>query len=157
MTTYLGIDYGTKRIGLAVAEDTLRVATPLPMVPTCPNIIDTISAIIDVARDYGADEFVVGLPLNMDGSEGPQAKLTRQFGDQLAGTAQAPVHYWDERLTSHEAEMKLGQTGFTHGQKKTRMDGIAAQILLQEFIEALDDANNDSNPTSDYMPEDEQV
>ncbi len=145
----MGIDYGTKRIGLSVGDDNLRMATPLRMLPTCPIAIDTITAIIAIAREYMADEFVVGLPLNMDDSEGPQAKLTRQFGDQLASVAQAPVHYWDERLTSREAQMKLVETGLTRAKKKARLDGVAAQILLQGFLEAQDGAADRTNFT-DY-------
>ncbi len=145
MPTYMGIDYGTKRIGLSVGNDQMRVATPLKMLPTCPKTIDTIHAIMAVAHEYMADEFVLGLPLNMDDSEGPQAKLTRQFGDQLSKQAKAPVHYRDERLTSREARMKLVETGLTRAKKKARVDGIAAQILLQGFLEALDGAENETN------------
>jgi len=156
MPTYMGIDYGTKRIGLAVGDDQMRVATPLKMLPTCPKTIDTIAAIISVAHEYMADEFVVGLPLNMDDSEGPQAKLTRQFGDQLSSVAMAAVHYWDERLTSRDARMKLVETGLTRAKKKARVDGIAAQILLQGFLEAKGGEDSVSNPVDYDDLEDDQ-
>jgi putative Holliday junction resolvase len=85
-------------------------------------------------REHDADTLVLGLPLNADGSEGPRAKLTRQFGVLLQNATELPLHYQDERLTTYAADQRLAGTGRTHRQKKAARDAIAAAEILQDFL-----------------------
>lgn len=137
MTRYLGIDYGTKRIGLAVGDDATGIASPITVVQSRGRSADDIQAVIAVAQEYGVDAFVVGLPLNMDDTEGPQAKLTRRFGDALARSADKPVHYHDERLSTCAADDLLQPAELTRKKKKRVADAVAAQVILQGFLESL--------------------
>jgi putative Holliday junction resolvase len=136
MTRYLGIDYGAKRIGLAVGDDAVRLASPVETIEHVTSRDDQIAAILRVAADFAVDAFVVGLPLNMDDTEGPQAKLTRAFGDDLTRASDKPVHYFDERLSSHAASDKLAPAELTRKRRKSRLDAVAAQVMLQEFLDA---------------------
>ncbi len=135
---YLAIDLGDKRTGLAVADDETRLASPLTVIeiPRARED-DLIEAVADAANDYDAAVLVVGLPLNMDDTEGPRAKLTRAFADQLAAYLKLPIHFQDERLTSASANARMAQTGLTHKQKKNRRDALAAAEILRDFLETL--------------------
>lgn len=138
MPRYLGIDYGTKRIGLAVGDSEARLVTPLRMVQPGPALEAQVRAVLAVAAEYEIDGFVVGLPLNMDDTEGPQAKLTRTFGDALARAADLTVQYYDERLSSCAAEELLLDAELTRNKKRARIDSVAAQVILQGFLESAD-------------------
>ncbi len=146
MITYLAIDYGTKRIGLAVGDDHTRVASPLKMLDAVGRAVDDARAVLRIAAEYDVDAFVVGLPLNMDDSEGPQAKMTRAFGDELARLAGRTVLYHDERLTSVEAEELMRPAELTRKKRKKRLDSVAALVILQNF---LDDDDGIAPPASD--------
>ena len=91
MTRFIAIDYGTKRIGLAVGDDDAKIAMPLTTVDVRKSGADTLAAVLRAAAEYEPDEYIVGLPINMDCSEGPQAKLTRSFGEKLAKTSKDPI------------------------------------------------------------------
>jgi len=134
---YLAIDLGDKRTGIAVGDDLTGIITPhevlsVPIKPTPDRLLDAIARCID---DFGPDELVLGLPYNMDGSEGPQAKSTRAFGEALAARTGLTIHYQDERLTSVDAERTLDGSGKTHGQKKALRDALAASVILRDFLE----------------------
>lgn len=88
----------------------------------------------DSRREPG--ELVMGMPLNMDGSEGPQAKAVRAFGDRLAQRTGRTIHLQDERLTSVEADWRMAGSGMTHKQKKAKRDALAAAATLRDFLEA---------------------
>ena len=136
MPRYMAIDHGTKRIGLAVGDTETNLAAPVLGVPGSGDCEADARAVMSAAREYGADEFVVGLPLNMDDSEGPQAKIVRAFGRALERLAGLPVHYQDERLSSEVAQEKLIPADLTCKKRKARLDGIAAQAILQDFLES---------------------
>ena len=104
MPRFLGIDHGTKRIGLAVSDPGATLALPLTTIAASGELSDDVSAILACAKEYDIDAFVVGLPLNMDDTEGNQAKTVRRFGEELERNSGKPVYYWDERLSSHAAE-----------------------------------------------------
>jgi len=133
---YLGVDLGTKRIGLALSEPTGGVVSPLLILQARPDTDDNAAAILEVANDYAADEIVIGLPLNMDGTEGPQAKLTRKAAKAIRKASDLPVHLHDERLTSHAADQRLVDRELTRKKKKARQDAVAAQILLESFLQS---------------------
>ena len=135
MTRYLGIDYGAKRIGLAVGDDSTGIAAPVQTIEVSRARGEAIRALLAVAEEYGATALVVGLPLNMDGTEGGQAKLTRAFCDELRKISERPVFVMDERLSSHAAAELLRPAELTRGKKKKRRDAVAAVVILQSFFE----------------------
>ncbi len=136
MLRILGIDYGTKRVGLAVGDTDVGIASPLETIEIRGDIADQIRVVLSATQDYDVGAFVVGLPLNMDGTEGEQAKLTRRFGDVLAHTGGKPVHYWDERLSSHAAQELLQPAELTRKKRKAVEDSVAAQVILQSYLDA---------------------
>jgi len=143
---YLAIDLGDARTGLALGDDVTRVATPAGLleVPISRDegraLMDAIVRTIDDMLGP-RDEIVLGLPVNMDGSEGPRARLVRRFGERLAKACRRTVHYQDERLTSAEADWALAGSGLSHGQKKQRRDQIAAVRILEDFLATLADGS----------------
>jgi len=146
----LGVDLGTKRIGLALSEPEGSIVSPLKVIEARPSLEETARTILNVAREYDAGTVVIGLPLNMDGTEGPQAKLSKALADALRlvaeeaslrdgssskGTPPLEVCLHDERLTSHAADQLLADRKLTHKKKRARRDAVAAQVLLQSFLE----------------------
>jgi len=129
---YLAIDYGTKRTGLAVCDAGETIASPLVVVQGRTDLIDRIRRIV---ASEGIGAFVLGLPLNMDGTEGPQARLVLAFAKELGQQVPLPVHLQDERLSSFEAEQKLQDIGLTRGKKRQRLDAVAAAEILQAFLD----------------------
>ncbi len=136
MTRYLGIDYGSKRIGLAFASDDVDIASPVAMLEANGKMANQVAAVASVASDYGVDAYVVGLPLNMDGTAGPQAELSRRFGDALSRTTGQAVHYFDERLSTKAAEDLLRPADLTRKKLRAVRDAVAAQVILQGFMDA---------------------
>jgi len=145
MPRFLAIDYGRKRIGLAISDSEGRIASPLV---TRPNSAPPVQAAADVwkwvVREYEVDAWVVGLPLSMDDSEGPQAKETRAFADSLAKASGKPVHFWDERLSSWAADQAMSDAGLTRQKRKDRVDRVAAQMILQGFLDHRERPNDGS-------------
>jgi putative holliday junction resolvase len=130
---YLAIDYGLKRTGLALCDKSETFCSPLRVVETGGGLVP---AILKAVKDEGIEAIVIGLPMNMDGSEGDMAKKVRAFGTQLAKQCQQPIHFHDERLSSHKAEELLAPADFTLKKKKARLDAIAAAGILQSFLDS---------------------
>lgn len=131
---YLGVDLGTKRIGLALSEPEGGIVSPLQVLKAQLDPDDNAQAILEVADQYAAEAIVIGLPLNMDGTEGPQAKLTRKAAEAIRKASDLPIYFHDERLTSHAADGRLAGQELTHKKKKGRQDAIAAQVMLESFL-----------------------
>lgn len=131
---YLAIDLGDKRTGLAVGTDVLRQPEPWDVIEAAEPE-QRLAGIARAIADYGPDALVLGLPLNIDGSEGPRAEQARRFADQLKARFDLPVHLVDERLTSAAADANMAQTGLTHAQKKRRRDALAAATILRDFFQ----------------------
>lgn len=129
---YLAIDYGMKRTGLAICDAGETIASPLAVVQGHKDLIDRIKRIV---ASEGIGGVVVGLPLNMDDSEGPQAKLVQAFARELGKQIPIPIHLQDERLSSFEAEQRLQEMGLTRGKKRERLDALAAADILQTFLD----------------------
>ena len=140
MTRYLGIDHGTKRIGLAVGDSETHLASPLRIIKTAVGEGALMSELIAVISDYNIDELVVGLPLNMDDTESEQSKVARSFGLKLEQAAGKKVHFADERLTSFEAAQRLTELDPPRAKFKERRDALAAQVILQEFLNSNPDS-----------------
>ena len=140
---YIGIDLGDRRTGIALGDSVTRTSSPSCVleVPLADEggrvLLERIKKIVIEQVGSGKCEIVLGLPLNMDDSEGPRAKLSRLFGARLAAATSTIVHLQDERLSSSEADWKMAQSGLTHKQKKVRRDAIAAASILRDFLEAL--------------------
>jgi len=133
---YLGVDLGTKRIGLALSEPEGGIVSPLLVLDAQPDAAGNATAILEVADRYAADAIVIGLPLNMDGSAGPQAKLTRKAAEAIRQAGKLPVYLHDERLTSHAADRRLAGRELSRQKKRVRQDAVAAQVLLESFLES---------------------
>jgi len=129
----LAIDLGGKRTGLAICDENHTIVSPLTVLPTNGAMIDEI---VRVVKDNQVGEIVVGLPLNMDGTEGVAAKKSRDFAEELGGLIDLPIHFHDERLSSFSAEKHIAGIGLTHKKKKKILDAIAAAEILQAFIDS---------------------
>ena len=133
---YAGIDYGIKRIGLSISDPAGTIASPFKTVIAPGNLRNQVREVVAALEEYDIEDWVVGWPLNMDGSTGPQAKLSQQFADHLAKATGSPVHLWDERLSSQQADVHLDLGGLTKKKKKRRRDAVAAQVILQTYLDA---------------------
>lgn len=134
---YLCIDLGDKRTGLAVGDCQTRIVSPVEVVEiavTEHQGKSLVDALVAAARDSGAGALVIGLPLNMDGTEGPRARIVRALAERIAAAAGLPLHYQDERLTSADADWSMARSGMTRGQKKVRRDALAAAAILRDFL-----------------------
>lgn len=131
----LGIDYGTKRIGLSMSDQCGRIASPL-------GIRHRVSASQDgeffkeLVRSHQLARVVVGLPRHTDGKEGEKAHEARKYGAWLAAELGLPVDFFDERYTSIDAEARLRSAGLRAKGRKKRRDMLAAQIMLQAFLDS---------------------
>ncbi|MHC4416342.1 MAG: Holliday junction resolvase RuvX [Planctomycetota bacterium] len=130
---FIAIDLGGKRTGLAVGDDQTGIVSPVASVPIAPGAA-LVRAILDAIDEHHPDAIVLGLPLNMDGTEGPQAKRVRVFGGQLGERTDRPIHYQDERLTSYAADQRMARSGRTRKEKKERRDALAAVEILRDFL-----------------------
>ena len=132
MGRWLGIDHGTKRIGVAAGSTDEGIATPLTAIPARPGE-KVIEHICRLAREYDTNGIVVGWPINMNGTEGPQGKLARAMARQLAAAGDLDVRLWDERLSSFAADEAMAGK-LTRKQKKERRDAVAAAEMLRDFL-----------------------
>ena len=136
MTRIAGVDYGTKRVGIAVTDINRTLASPHENYTRRSTELDAEFFRQFVDRE-GIGLFVVGLPLHTDGNESQKSAEARQYGSWLADTTGVPVEYFDERFTSVEAEQALMEAGLTSKQRKARLDKLAAQIMLTAYLESL--------------------
>lgn len=137
MPRYLGIDHGRRRIGLAVSDPDASLASPLAILPASGDPIVDARKVVELADEQRVEAFVVGLPYNMDGSEGPQADVCRKFAGHLeAASSGRPVTLWDERLSSFAADQVMDQAELTSAKRKKRRDMIAAQVILQSYLDS---------------------
>ena len=132
----LGLDLGTKTIGLAIADGTLTVATPLDTIRRTKFTKDAeaLLAVVD-ARQVGA--LVIGLPLNMDGSEGPRCQSTRQFATNLVGKRDLAIAFWDERLSTAAVTRTLIDADASRARRGELVDKMAAAYILQGALDAI--------------------
>jgi len=149
MSHWLAIDHGTKRLGLAVGDTTSQVATPVKVLKATPADA-ALEEILCLARQYHSDGIVVGWPINMDDSEGPQAKAARSLAKELADISELEVRLWDERLSSFQADSYMAGK-LTRKKRRARQDAVAAAVILEDFL--THDGPN-SAPTPDGKPED---
>jgi putative Holliday junction resolvase len=131
---YLAIDHGQKRTGLAVSDASETLVSPHSVIETA-NQEELVRRILDVVKAEEIEAIVIGLPINMDGTEGDRSKKVRQFVLEIQQKIDIPVHLHDERLSSFEAEYLVGDLELTRKKKKKRLDAIAAAAILRSFFE----------------------
>ena len=144
MLRLLGIDYGVRRIGTAVAETETRIAMPDRVLDGRNDVTRDARNVADLGAAHGVDAFVVGLPLLMDDRESDQTRLTRRFVAELERLSGKPVHLQDERLSSFAADEVLAEAGRSARRKPGLRDAIAAQKILQAWLD--DPAEQSHNP-----------
>lgn len=135
MTRLLGVDYGERRIGLAISDPERRFAWPFRVHERKEPARDA-EYFQRLIEEEKIDRIVVGLPIRMGGEEGQRAAEARAFGKWLHKVTGRPVVFWDERFTTAHAEQLLWGAGLTHKQRKARRDKVAAQIILQTYLDA---------------------
>jgi putative Holliday junction resolvase len=131
---FLGIDFGEKRIGLAISDPEGRLAVPLTTLAR-RNDRSALRQIAEIARQEGIERLVLGEPVDLDGQRGAIAGRVRRFGARLAEMTGLPVEWIDEALTSAEAAGRLRQAGIATRYEPGRIDAVAAQILLQDALD----------------------
>jgi putative holliday junction resolvase len=129
----LGFDFGTKRIGVAIGQMVTKTARPLAMIPAVSGIPQW-EKIAKLIKEWQPDALVVGVPLNMDGTEQPLTALAKTFAESLQQQFNLPVYGIDERLSSVEAKARLFEEGGYKALKNTQIDSVAAQLILQNWI-----------------------
>jgi len=139
MKTYLGLDVGDRRIGVAV-NPTESMATPLEVITRDGGELERIAAL---AREHGAEAIVAGMPYSLDGTVKPQAEKVQAFLDDLADAAGLPIETVDERLTTAQANRMLISADRKSKQRKQVVDKVAATLILQTFL----DRNAPPEPT----------
>jgi len=132
----LGLDLGTKTIGLALSDVERRIATPLEVVHRRKFTQDA-ARLIEIARKFDVGGLVVGLPLNMDGSEGPRAQATRAFVRSLSALTPLPCLFWDERLSTAAVTRCLIEQDISRAKRAETVDKLAAAYILQGALDRL--------------------
>jgi putative Holliday junction resolvase len=130
----LALDHGSKRIGVAVSDETKTIAQPLEYIPAEPFAV-FLDRLKQLIREKEVSLILVGLPRNMDGSYGPAAEKVQTFVGVLGGAITVPIKMWDERLTSAQANRVLIQGGARRAKRKEKVDQTAAAILLQSYLD----------------------
>lgn len=131
----LGVDYGDARIGIATCDELEILASAKDTIPS-QSMRKNIDAVAAIAKAEKAERIVVGLPLNMDGTEGARASKTRSFGKILEKVSGIEVVYFDERLTTLEADERMDEASVRKSKRKQVVDRIAAAIILQSYLDA---------------------
>ena len=132
----LGLDLGTKTIGISVSDTLLTVATPLKTITKIKFSIDS-AKIQEIINDRAISGVVLGLPKNMNGTEGPRAQATRSFAYNLSKLIEVPITFWDERLSTVAAEKALLEADTTRKRRAEVIDSVAAAYILQGALDRL--------------------
>lgn len=142
---YLGLDVGTRRIGVAVSDELGLTAQPVMTLDLRrnprPTPRETLRSLARLARRYGVAAIVVGNPVRLSGEESSQTKKVQAFAAELGRLAGLPIHLWDERLTTHEAHTLLYQAGHARQSHRRVVDQVAAAMILQEFMTSRERGN----------------
>jgi putative holliday junction resolvase len=134
--TLLGLDLGTKTIGVATSDPDRRIAAPVETIQRT-NFTADAKRLLSLAAERNAVGFVLGLPINMNGSEGPRAQSTRAFARNLAGRTELPIALWDERLSTAAVERELIEADASRRKRAAVIDQHAAVFILQGALDRL--------------------
>jgi putative Holliday junction resolvase len=132
----LGLDLGSKTIGIAISDITRRIASPIETIVR-KKFTEDAKRLLALATERQAGLFVLGLPLNMDGSEGPRAQSTRAFARNLGKLTPLPIVFWDERLTTAAVERMLIGADTSRARRAEIVDKLAAAYILQSALDSL--------------------
>jgi putative Holliday junction resolvase len=132
----LGLDVGTKTVGLALSDVMRQIATPLETIRRTKFSADA-ARLLHLAQEHGVGGFVIGLPVNLDGSEGPRAQSTRAFARNLGQLTDLPMAFWDERLSTAAAERALLEADASRKRRAEVIDKMAAAYILQGALDRL--------------------
>lgn len=132
----MGIDYGKVRIGIALTDLLKTIASPYDVYKSV-SLQKDVEYFVKLVKEKEVEKIVLGLPLNMDGSEGERAKRTRIFGEMLEKACSVPVVYQDERLSSVEAENYLLDGDVRRDKRKNLIDKVAATIILEDYLRTI--------------------
>ncbi len=135
MPRCLSLDVGERRIGVAVSDPSGIVARPLTTIQRSSRAAD-FQEILQIVEEHEVERVIVGLPLSLDGNEGPQARRTRRYSQALAETLSVPIEYWDERFSSARAAEILSEKGLRHRRARKAIDATAAAVILQSFLDS---------------------
>ena len=135
----LGLDFGSKTVGVAVSDPLLITAQSLETITReSPNKLRrTFARIEEIVAEYDVEEIVVGLPKHMNDDEGERALLTREFADKLSRRTGLKIIMWDERLTTVMAERVLQESGVRRENRKSVIDSVAATFILQDYLDSI--------------------
>jgi putative Holliday junction resolvase len=131
----LGLDHGTKRVGVAVSDELHMIALPLEYIAPEP-FADFLARLKEILREKEIELILIGMPRNMDGSYGPAALKVQEFAAALKDAVAVPLKLWDERLTTTQAQKFLIQGGMRRDKRKEKVDQTAAAILLQSYLDS---------------------
>jgi len=131
----LGLDHGTRRVGVAVSDEMQLIALPLEYIAPEP-FVDFLLRLKEILREKEIGLILIGLPRNMDGSYGPAALKVQEFAAALKVAVPIPLQLWDERLTTTQAQKFLIQGGMRRDKRKEKVDQTAAAILLQSYLDS---------------------
>ena len=143
----LGLDPGTRRVGVAISDPGRIIATPLEVIDQ--RRIDAGTRIRDLCREHEVAVIVVGMPVGLSGREGPATDVARELGTRVTASTGQDVVYWDERFTSVTAEAALLQSGMRRGQRRDRRDMVAAAVILQGYLDHHQRADDDDTTNND--------
>ena len=135
MSKVLGVDFGERRTGVAISDDSRVIAFPRETL-ACPRVEQAAAAVARIAAAEKVAEIVVGYPLNMNGSKGPRVARTDEFLAELAKRTDIPLKISDERLSTKIAEAALIEAGTSREKRRGVVDKLAAQIILQGYLDA---------------------
>lgn len=138
----MGLDYGTRRVGIAVCDGTRSIASPLRVLQRDDSTLIHLKLIAEEHQIVG---LVVGLPVHMSGDEGEKAREAREFGNSVAMMLDIPIVYHDERFSSKQADAAMAAAGLSKQKRKARIDMLAAQFILKAF---LDSGGKEKKPQS---------
>ena len=133
MHKIMGIDYGDARTGIAVSDLLCSIVGTTCVIPS-RNEQKALADIVRIAKENAVGEIVVGLPRNMDGTEGPRAQLCREFAAKVEEAAGLPVRLWDERRTTVEAHNILSEHNYHGKKRKNTVDAVAASLILEGYL-----------------------
>ena len=133
----MGLDFGSKTVGVAISDPLLITAQGIEIIRRKEEnkLRQTLARIEELIVEYGVTEIVLGLPKNMNDTEGPRAELSREFKDRLERRTGLRVTMWDERLTTVEADEIMKEAGIRRENRKEYVDMIAAQLILEGYLE----------------------
>ena len=132
----LGLDYGSKTVGVAMTDALGMTVQPYKTIQRDreSKLRQTLSEIAEIVEQYQIEKIVMGLPLNMDDTEGDRAAKTRDFAEKLKLRVAVPIEFTDERFTTMEAEEILDQSGIPRSEQKKVIDQVAAQLILEQYL-----------------------